>query len=113
MGGLLLQRTGGEGGRRCSLERLFDDGRNGEIGVFAFFQEFQSLFMAVESAAQFGFNLGSRAVGIYQGKGAVHPVEGLTLECLYLPLPFHDEPYGHTLHASGREGWLDLLPEQR
>ncbi len=30
-----------------------------------------------------------------------------------LPLPLHQEPHGHRLHAPGRETGLDLLPEER
>ncbi len=35
----------------------------------------------------------------------------LRSEAFYLILPLHDEPHGHRLDASGRQGGLDFLPQ--
>ena len=100
-GGFLLQGRGGEWRCRSALEWLLAHGRDGELGVFAFVEECQCLFMRLEACVEFRLDFRDGAVGIVEREDGVHPEERFTVEVLYFAFAFDDESHGHALHTSG------------
>ena len=67
--------------------------------------------MGLEALVKFCLHLCGAAILINQCEYGVHAIVWLALELLYLTLTLHDQAYGNTLHATGREGRLHLSPE--
>ena len=110
-GGLLLQGTGGEGWGRRALHGLLLYRPHGEGGLLTLFEELLHLVDGLEAGGQCRAYLALRAVGVLDGEDAAHVVVGLALEGLQLALTLNDETHGHALHATGREGRLNLAPQ--
>ena len=99
-GGFLLQGRSGE--RRCggTLHGFLGDALHLEGGIFALLQESLHLFLILETATELGFDLCGRAVGIGDGKHAIHIIIGLALKVLDLTLALYNQAYGNTLHTT-------------
>ena len=67
--------------------------------------------MRAEALVELGLQLRHRAVGCLNAEYGTHAEIRLALERLYLALALNDEPYGNALHASCRQGRLNLAPE--
>ena len=98
--GFLLQGRSGEWRCGSALNRFLADAIHTEGGILAFLQESIHLFLCLETAAQLSFDLCGRAVGIDDGKHAIHIIVSLTLEILDLTLTLYNQAYGNTLYTT-------------
>ena len=107
---LLLERRGGKRRCRVALCGLLLGADNGEAGADAAAQEGLGLLARLEARREFGLEEGF--VGVVGGVELGHDAEiGRGAEGDDLALALDDQPYGHRLHAAGREGRADLLPQ--
>ena len=107
-GGFLLEGGRGERGRRFALGRFAFHPVGREGRTVGGLQDVRGGLRGVEALVE----LGLEALSI-RGHLRRHPVVALGLKGENVPLPFHDEQYGHALDASCRQGGADLLPQHR
>lgn len=102
VGRFLLQRGSGERSRRHAFLRSCGDVADGKGRAFAAFQETSGFLLVFETLVQFGLDfraflaIGRREKGYYA-------ITFFAFELLDFPFAFHNQAYGHALHASGRK----------
>ena len=99
-GGFLLKSGSGEGRSGGTLDGFLDDALYAEGSIFAFFQERLYLILILETTAELGLDLCSRAVGIGDGKYTIHIIIGLALKVLNFTLTLNNQTYSNTLYTT-------------